>query len=150
MIDGAVVQTFGTLMVLSLLLGLGILFLKKFTKKSKQKSNALDIQIISKISIQPKTSIIVVKAGMKTLLIGTTDHNISILADLTEDVKYMQNNSNRKSSPSRIGNYDPVAENQNLVSADDVRRALLTNKNQPAEPSLSFGSFLKTTFSKSK
>jgi flagellar biogenesis protein FliO len=148
MIDGAILQTFGTLLVLTVLLGGGLLLIKKFSKNSKAKSNGIDIQIISKIGLQPKTNLIVVKAGLKTLLIGTTDHNVSILADLTEDVRLMQHGIKRSVAPRAK---EPIVDNQSIISPDDVRRAILMQNQSIAKqqtPSLSFGSFLKSAFSR--
>ena len=127
--DASILKAFATLVsVVAGLAGL-LMLVKKYAKKGKKIVNQIDLHVISKISLQPKSHLYLVKAGENTLLLGVTDHNINTLADLTEN--------NQKSvqlpiNPSKIR----------------INHSQDTNLTKDFENSLSFGSFIKSAFRK--
>jgi len=127
--DASILKAFATLV--SVVAGLAVLLMiiKKYAKKGKKIVNQLDLQVISKISLQPKSHLYLIKAGDNTLLIGVTDNNINTLADLTENKEHPVN-SVQKSLKTRIN-----------PSPD-------TNNTKELETALSFGSFIKSAFRK--
>ncbi len=128
--DASLMKAFATLAGVVGFLGLILFVLKKVIKKNKKIENQIDLQIISKISLQPKSHIYLIKAGEQTLLVGATDHNINTLADLSPNERPIPSFTSETKRPSRI--QTPQAE--------------LT---QDLENSLSFGSFIKSAFKRS-
>jgi flagellar biosynthetic protein FliO len=110
-----------------------LLLIKRINGRSKNSSSPINLNIISRVSLQPKTHLYLVKAGQKTLLIGVTDHNISTLADLTEETQAPQ---------------VPASEYKALVArANNVSRAKAPEaSNADIDESLTFGAFLKSAF----
>lgn len=71
-----------TLFVLCALLGGALFAIKKWAeKKSKQKPNT-KIQILTQHHLGPKKSIAIIQVAGEALLVGITDHNISMLKTL--------------------------------------------------------------------
>lgn len=62
-----------------------VFVIKKFSKSASKDNHSIDLEILSRKSLSPKSHIFVIKAGHKTLLIGAAEQNISTLADLTFD-----------------------------------------------------------------
>lgn len=74
------------LMVLAVIvLGLAVIYL---SKKMLPKFNlpGKRIQVIEAVHLGPRKSLHLIKVGQKTLLIGSTNENISHLADLTNHI----------------------------------------------------------------
>lgn len=81
--DATLLRAFATLIGVSAALG-GILFLvKKFASKSRKKIGGMNLEVISRVALQPKQQLYVVRAAEKILLIGATDQSINILSDLS-------------------------------------------------------------------
>ena len=137
MFDSNILNAFLSLSFLVLLLG-GILFALKYLAKKRNKSTSdTQLEVISRVSLQPKTHMYIVKVGNKKLLIGATDNSISTLADLSEK--------------KQISKSEEASLDKNLQTMLK-RNSVKTDKVQPtAQPSqsLSFKSFLKSTLSKS-
>lgn len=136
MIEESILNAFLSLMGIILLLG-GVLFaLKKVAKNKPKNKNSIDLEIMSKLAINAKTHLFVVKAGEKTLLIGTSDHNVTTLSELDNhsvDVpEYVSNDLN-------ILSHALQQKSQKQLSRPQINLA----KNP-----LSFGSFLRSTFKK--
>jgi flagellar biogenesis protein FliO len=83
--DATLLRAFFTLICCVAGLGALLFFVKKYVGRSKQKLQSLNLEIISRVSLQQKNHLYVVRAGTKTLLIGVSDHSVSTLADLTEE-----------------------------------------------------------------
>jgi flagellar biogenesis protein FliO len=88
MMDDSLLHSFLSLVGLVAVLGIALYLVKRYAKKAKKKANSIELELISKLPVQPKTNLFIIKAGPKTLLIGASDHNITTLADLTEDKQY--------------------------------------------------------------
>lgn len=76
-------KAFLTLAGVVTLLALLLFFLKKLTVKAKKIPGSPELKVLSKTNLGPKSGIYLVRVGSRTLLIGSTDHNINTLADLT-------------------------------------------------------------------
>jgi flagellar biogenesis protein FliO len=110
-----------------------MLYLKKFAGRAKKsKVGGPDMQVLSRISLQPKAHLFVVKVGSKTLLLGATDHNINTLSELSDSQKQL-------SSPK---NAFPKASGDSYTKS----KAPIT-KAKPTD-ALSFKSFLASTLTK--
>jgi len=112
-----------------------ILFvIKKMKLASNRGINSVTMQIISKLTIQPRVNIYIVKAGEKTLMLGIADKSISTLADLTPETNNNAGNSAQlKELPANI------KQNKPLTKFNDIN----------IEPSsLSFSAFLGSMFKK--
>ncbi len=130
MFDGNILRAFATLGLLVSLFGVLFWLIKKYTAKSKKKSSGISLEILSRMALQPKNQLFVIKAGDKTLLLGVSEKSINTLADLSSNVPSTQT----------FDNVLMQTQNKN------------TNSNQIQnidENSLSFKSFLMSTLSKS-
>jgi flagellar protein FliO/FliZ len=73
------------LMILGVCLsGIGAyIYLKKVSKRVDTKSNLMQIKLLTQYHLGPKRSIAVVRVAGESILIGVTDHNISVLKTLS-------------------------------------------------------------------
>ncbi|MBE2188147.1 MAG: FliO/MopB family protein [Desulfobulbaceae bacterium] len=81
--DGSILNTFITLIVAVAILGVLLLFVKRYASKFKSNLSPIDLKVLSKVSLQPKNHLFVVQAGTRVLLLGVTDKSITPIADLT-------------------------------------------------------------------
>ncbi len=133
MIDETLIKSFFILIACVAGIGGMFFFLKKFSRKARASSGLIGMEILSRLSLMPKNHLFIVKAGKKTLLLGVSEKNITTLADLTEE------------------------DTQGFPSTDSLRKTnqSLAKKKIPSgldnitTDSLTFSSFLKSTFSKS-
>lgn len=67
--------------------GMGLLFyyLKKYGTKLRDNNSQVELKVLGKASLQPKSHIFIIQAEGRKLLIGVTDHSINTLSDLTEN-----------------------------------------------------------------
>lgn len=104
-------------------------YLKRTIANRKISTLGIDFKIISKLPLSNKSFLYIIKIGNHFLLIGTSDNNISAIADLT---KVFQANEIRSSGSSNINISNNLTASQ--VNTNDI----------------SFKNFLKETFRKSK
>ena len=130
--DSSLINTFLAMMAMVAIFGGILLFVKKIVLKGKNSKNTSIVQVISKTVIQPKTSIYTIRAGSRTLLVGVTDHNITTLADLTEDSEQTSAGATSKSN-----------------FQNNLQNSAMKQKMQNPSNELSFASFLKNTFKRS-
>ena len=131
MFDGNILRAFATLGIIVSLFGVLLWLIKKYTGKTRKNTSGIDMEIISKITLQPKNQLFVVKAGTKTLLLGVSEKNITSLADLSESVPEKHN-------------FDTV------LKQTQQNKLPVGNKVDPiTENDLSFRKFLMSTLSKS-
>jgi flagellar biogenesis protein FliO len=138
--DDSILKAFGSLVTIVAVLGVILFFLKKYSKKMKKnKPDSINLEIVSKIALQPKTYLFIVKAGDKTLLVGANDHSISNIADLSEP-----QHDNRLPAQKSINylNKSLVNTTQNHAPAKNIKQK------ETVDTDLSFGSFIKTAFKK--
>ncbi|NLO20300.1 MAG: FliO/MopB family protein [Ignavibacteria bacterium] len=107
-----------------------ILFVsKKLARKGFGKNKDLNLSIVSKIALTPKSYLFVVKASEKTLLIGANDTNVSLISDIS--------NEQKSSNISSMKNY----------TAKNTDTLIQTTKGTNNVPT-SFSAFLQSQFKK--
>jgi flagellar biosynthetic protein FliO len=126
--NGTIIKAFLILASSVGIIALMFYFLKRFTMKIKDPAGTLNMKIISRLHLGSKSNLYIVNSGQKTLLIGVTDHNISTLADLTDEDK-----------------------NISQITTGFTRKSNISSSQTqlPVEESLSFKSFLKSSIKKS-
>ncbi len=92
-------------LVLSLTLIVGLIYasiylLKRFSSGAKRKSARREIEVLERTFIAPKRLIYLVKVRSKTLVLGVTDSNISLLTELSEMPNQKDNSANSCFDPS--------------------------------------------------
>lgn len=128
--DDAMIKAFVTLVAGVGALGAILYFVKKYSGKFRNDPENIGLEVISKVSLQPKSHLFVVKAKGKTLLLGATEHNVSILSELEGDADLngqMQRVKNKLAHSKQLSRENSISKND-----DD---------------SLSFTSFIKSAFS---
>jgi flagellar biogenesis protein FliO len=111
-----------------------LFFLKKLAVKAKKVPGSPELLVLSKTNLGPKSGIYLVRAGSRTLLIGSTDHNINTLADLTPGA-----------------NPAPIAQQQPGISSNVKSRPApqgIPQKGKNIEDPFSFRNFLLSNFKK--
>lgn len=138
--DSSIVKTFFVL--LSCVAAIGGMFyaLKKLTKKYSTPADGPELKVISKAALNPKSSVYVVKAGGKTLLLGVTDRSVNILSELDSEEP--------KAKP--VSKEKITAAVNKYYSADNAALSDAAKKNLANGKDLSFTSFLKSAFVKEK
>jgi flagellar biosynthetic protein FliO len=136
MFKDPIMNTFFSLFLIVAVLGFVLFIVKRYAiKMKKNKPDGMEMEVVSRIALQQKTHLFIVKAGNKKLLIGSNEHSINTLADLTEE----------KPIPQGI----PVNKNTKIPA----QRAIQKFKNQTQSENaiidnLSFKKFLTQTFRK--
>ncbi len=127
--ESALLKSFLSLVLLVAVLGIILLLIKRIAKKTKQKKQNSELSILSRMSLSPKAHLYIVQAENKKLLLGVTDHHVSLVHDY--------------SKPNQI---------HDLINTDDstaiTKEMLKQNPVKTDDQSLSFGNFLKTAFRK--
>jgi flagellar biogenesis protein FliO len=135
MFDSSVLQSFLPLILLVGFLG-GVLFLlKKLSLKAKSKKSEFILNVISKTTIQPKTHLYIVQAASRFLLLGVSDHSVTTLADLTDELK----SSDQLAVQKKIS----AITKKGILSSGNSKNPQVKDEN-----SLSFGSFLRSALRK--
>lgn len=83
------------LLVISLML-YGLLLLVKRYSFKRINSTWLDIKVINNQMIMPKKFLSVVKVKDKLLILGISDHNITLLKEIDVDEQMLSNNSEKE------------------------------------------------------
>ena len=130
MFEDPIMNTFFSLIVLVAVLGGVLIAVKRIVLKQRNtKHNAEGIEVLSKIPLQPKTNLFVVKVGGKKLLIGANDNSINTLADLTNSSIAKRQEQNKK-----------------IITGQ--KQQTTVSKPQIDPENLSFKTFLNQTFKK--
>ena len=93
MIDENLLQAFMTLMLCVLGLGVILYFVKRYTAKIAPQTQTVSMKVLGRLPL-PKANIYTIQAGDRILIIGTTDHSITTLADITSHQAVSPQNSN--------------------------------------------------------
>lgn len=128
--EGTMLQSLLTLTAGVGIIGLMFYLLKKYTLKAQNSSGKMDLKVISKLPLQPKSSLFVVEAGDKKLLIGVSEKNINLISELSDE------NSEQASELKKTTSKNLPAK----IKASDMQNP----------EALSFKSFLKSTMTKQK
>jgi flagellar biogenesis protein FliO len=135
MLEDTLLRSFLSMIAFIAVLAVILYVFKRYAKKTKLRNNSIDLNIISKLTIQPKTNLFIIKAGLRTLLIGVTDHNIQTLSDLTEE----------KSQKSSFNIKKPSAIQQNEAAEAPLP---IPSKKKIDDEELSFINFIRSRFKK--
>lgn len=132
--DTNILQSFGIMLLAVAILAAILFMLKQFSKKRGEKNSNFNLNVISKISLQPKNHLFVVKVAEKVLVLGVSDNNINILTELElnfcEEIKDKSDEKIKNTLLSKLSNKD------NNISE--------TSNNDP-ELDLSFMKFIKSS-----
>ena len=123
--DGNILNAFATLSLVVVALGVLLFILKKTALSKNTKEQIFDMKVLSKMQLNPKNHLYIVQAGEKRLLIGVSETGITPLSELSDVTTGAELNLNQAFSaiPKTI------------------------TKTNATDNSLSFKSFLKSTFS---
>jgi flagellar biogenesis protein FliO len=130
MFENALLRSFFSLLLLVGVLGFILYLIKRIARKSRLKNQKGDLFIESRVSLSPKAHLYIVHANNKKLLLGVTDHHVSLVHDY----------SNPSTSLDLINSDDSTAITKELLKKRGTAKA---------DDTLSFGNFLKTAFRKS-
>jgi len=93
--DSNIFQTFIVLIAAVGVIATIMILIKKISMKRMENRDTINLNVISKITLQPKNHLFVVKAANKLLVLGVTDNSINILTELEPDSeKIISNQSN--------------------------------------------------------
>jgi len=81
-IDNNILNAFLTMMASVVLLGIVLIAIKKFFFKVQNLNNDNKIDILSRVNLNNKNSLFIVKIQNKHLLIGSTEKNVNLIAEL--------------------------------------------------------------------
>jgi len=109
--DGTILNTFFTLIAAVAVMGVFLYLVRRYASKIKHSGAEIELNVLSKISLQPKNHLYVVKAGSRVLLLGVAEKSITPIADLTGKIESTQSTkatSSLKINPDRkeISNED--------------------------------------------
>lgn len=128
------IKAFFTLGIAVAVIAMVLYLVKRIVIKKNITTNGVELKVLSRISLQPKTHLFLVKADEKTLLIGATDHNVNLISDLTEDPTFN----------------DTISLEDNRTLRHDLAKQMQTEEKAilDLEQNLSFSAFLKSAFKK--
>ena len=136
--DSSIMTSTLLMMLVVVFLSIILIVVKKMNLAAKRGINTVTMQILSKLTIQPRVNVYIVKAGDKTLMLGIAEKSICTLADLTPE---SYNNNDNFDNKQLLKEFPAQNNNtkKSLPSANDIN----------IEPnSLSFSTFLGTMFKK--
>jgi flagellar biosynthetic protein FliO len=119
-------------------LGVVLFFVKRLSSGRGKNNNGIQMQVVSKLSLQPKVNLYVVKTGGRMIMLGVSDKNVSLLGDLTQ---------NKDKSLEQAANA-LAQETLGVNHAGQIVKTKPTDP-KPTQESLSFSSFLMSLFKKS-
>ncbi len=117
-----------SLAVVFSLMGAVIFALKKWSKKRLTQNSAMKIRILTQHHLGPKKSIAIIQVAGESILVGITDHNISMLKTLAliddeipqgEPNKFDDALYNFEEEQGEIGQHFSQKRNQEAVEPDD-------------------------------
>jgi len=126
--DANILQTFSVL-ILAVGVIAGIMYLlKKVNLKRLENRATINLNVISKISLQPKNHLFIVKVAEKLLVLGVSDNNINILTEL--DASFEKTVSTKSKQE---------------LTEEILKEATKSNFDKTANTDLSFANFLKSS-----
>jgi flagellar protein FliO/FliZ len=126
--DANILQSFGVL-ILAVGVIAGIMYLlKKINLKRLESRATIDLNVISKISLQPKNHLFIVKVVDKLLVLGVSDNNINILTELDASFEKVVGTKSKQELTEEI-----------------LKKAANVNLDKKINTNLSFANFLKSS-----
>jgi flagellar protein FliO/FliZ len=137
---------FKVLMSLSLIgiLGCGAFFwFRKYAKKGNAKNQATQIKVLTQHYLGPKKSLAIIRVAGESILVGVTDHNISLIKELSlldEDIP--------EETPKKFQTVFSMDQNESVGFDDGVSTA--ANKDLDSHDEFSFSGIKDFVSSKLK
>jgi flagellar biosynthetic protein FliO len=126
--DTNILQSFGVL-ILAVAVIAGIMFLiKKISTQRMESKTSVNLKVISKITLQPKNHLFVVKVADKTLVLGVTDNTINILTELDPTFDSVVN-----------------TKSNNKIADEIISKVANKSVSSNLNANLSFANFLKSS-----
>ncbi len=125
--DGSLLKSFAVLIAAVGIVFAVLVLLKRFSKRFTSQNNAVQMKILSKMALNAKSHLYIVEADGKTLLLGVTEKNISILSELSDSQRVSSFNISRQRQVKQ-----KTGESEEAISPQSKKN-------------LSFASFLKSS-----
>ncbi|MCL2039294.1 MAG: flagellar biosynthetic protein FliO [Bacteroidetes bacterium] len=131
------IQTFVVLLAAVGIIVVIMLLIKKITMKRMENRATVNLNVITKITLQPKNHLFVVRAANKLLVLGVTDNSINILTELEPDFeKTITDKPNDPNVTDVILNKvinsklkpDPIINNADLSFKNFIKSSIGLNK----------------------
>ena len=147
--DDAILQAFLSLSACVAVIWAIFFVLKKYSRKGGL-AGGQNLQIISKITVQPKNHLFMIKAEDRTLLIGVSEKNINLIADLTKE-ESMENVFDDSVADTAANSRSSHTLLNKLYAETPGIKPKASKKNNESKPEpdskdLSFANFLKASF----
>ena len=137
MIDDNILNAFISMGIIVLVLVAILILVKRFARKNKMGGADFDFKVLARLPLQAKAQATVIKVRGRTLLLGLTEQNVSLLADITEEDNIVTNSD-------KLESIFPTSKSK---MRESLARASKSNSDLPNN--LSFKAFVKSAFSKS-
>lgn len=82
MFDSEILKSFATLLLTVGGLAFLLYLFKRFNQKKNGGDKAEEMKVLSKISLQPKVNLYIVKVGARKLLVGASEKSVTLLGNL--------------------------------------------------------------------
>lgn len=160
LMDGKIIESFLILMGSVGILAVLLFGVKRYISNTRQSAGSESINIVSKVTLQPKSHLFVIETAGKKLLVGVSEKSINLVSDLTDKpqekskLSYSDLNDRQKELlKQRIAmkNRTKGEKAKPPNTSDAMRKSQHSQKTtkQKVEPDLSFGAFVKEKFLKS-
>jgi flagellar protein FliO/FliZ len=83
--DNNLLNAFFTMGAIVLILLTILIVLKRIARKKQSGGSTYDMKVVSRMPLQQKAQLAIVEVQGKKLLIGLTEQNVNLLADLSQD-----------------------------------------------------------------
>ena len=137
--DTNILQTFIVLIVAVGIIATIMFLVKKISMKRLEHRDSVNLNVISKITLQPKNHLFVVKVANKLLVLGVTDTSINILTELENDSETTTDKTNAASKTDQLYTDTILKE----VISEGIKNKTITDNTD-----LSFKNFIKSTIRK--
>jgi flagellar biogenesis protein FliO len=134
MIDNNLMNAFLSMGAIVVLLLVILFVLKRIARKKQSGGASYDMKIVSRLPLQQKAQLLIVEAQGKNLLIGLTDQNVNLIANLSEDNDLISKNDS----------IEKIFPSSNSRMQETIKNAAKSSENLNND--LSFKAFLKSTF----
>jgi flagellar biogenesis protein FliO len=141
--DAGLLKAFFSIVTVVALFGAILFALKKFLKRRTIGGSDVDLKVVSKVALHQKSFLCVVKAGMRTLLVGVSDNNVSLIADLSDE--YCNLETALESNTPDLYSITQSNLLKKKIKQQPVQ-PLKTVANAATGGSTSFSTYLKTAF----
>ena len=131
--DASLINSSLIMLLVAGVLALLLFFIKRSANNRIRNGNGVQMQVVSKLTLQPKVNLYVVKTGGRMIMLGVSDKNVSLLGDLV---------------PSRDKAVELSALQQETLGINQSGQIVKTKPTEQKanSESLSFASFLMSIF----